>query len=317
MNNISIALMAEKLLQGKEYRIFYHKRPDGDTVCSSYALMLALRQHGIKAAVVGSSPIPPIYREIAGTIENDELNDPENISVDVSAQERLGEYSVEKIKFCIDHHYPNTVNSEYCITEPNYSSCGELVYEIICAMGAGITKQIADLLYTALITDTFCFRMRSVNSHTFKTAAALAAEGADVTGLAKRHFMTKSPARAEIERRFAESYVYACEGKFLGGIITLKDMEQAGITAAELEGITSITEQISGVMTGITVQELPDGRSRISVHSADGIDASEICARLGGGGHYYAAGCEYDGPPEAALNAIKNICIEFIETINK
>lgn len=312
MNNISIAEIAEKLLQGKEYRIFYHKRPDGDTVCSSYALMLALRQFGIKAAVIGSSPIPPIYHDILGNIDNDELISPENISVDVSSQERLGGYSHEKIKFCIDHHSPNKVDAEYCITEPETSSCGEVIYKIICAMGGEITKDIADLLFTALITDTFCFRMRNVNAGSFQAAADLAAKGADITGLAKLHFMTKSSGRAEIERRFAESFHYDLGGKFLGGIITLEDMEQSGITSAELEGMTSVTEQIDGVIFGVTVQELPDKRSRISVHTTDGTDASEICARLGGGGHYYAAGCEYDGSPEEALKVIKNICKEFI-----
>ena len=43
-----------------------------------------------------------------------------------------------------------------------------------------VTKQIADLLYTAIVTDTMCFRTTDTKVQTFEVAAELAKAGADI-----------------------------------------------------------------------------------------------------------------------------------------
>ena len=45
-------------------------------------------------------------------------------------------------------------------------------------------------------------------------------------------------------------------------------------------------------------------RGKISVRTSPNYNASEICARLGGGGHRAAAGASVDGGIEAARAAI-------------
>ena len=52
------------------------------------------------------------------------------------------------------------------------------------------------------------------------------------------------------------------------------------------------------------LRERADGAQRISLRTGDGVDASGICARLGGGGHTAAAGCTITTDREKAKEII-------------
>jgi phosphoesterase RecJ-like protein len=81
-------------------------------------------------------------------------------------------------------------------------------------------------------------------------------------------------------------------------------MADFGVVEAELEDIASLPGQIEGVKVGITIKEQPDGRSKISVRTVDGVNANDICAKFDGGGHPCAAGCTLNFPPETAADMI-------------
>ena len=67
---------------------------------------------------------------------------------------------------------------------------------------------------------------------------------------------------------------------------------QSGSNENECEGIASLPRQVEGVMVGVTIRQRSDGSYKASVRSRNPVDASQICARLGGGGHKNAAGCQ-------------------------
>ena len=71
-------------------------------------------------------------------------------------------------------------------------------------------------------------------------------------------------------------------------------------------------EQYEEMIIGITVRELPDGRSRCSTRTNGNISANAICAVHGGGGHYHAAVCELDEPPEKARIIMEETCMKFL-----
>jgi phosphoesterase RecJ-like protein len=96
-------------------------------------------------------------------------------------------------------------------------------------------------------------------------------------------------------------------------MITLADLKTAGILDSELEGINSFVEQIAGVRIGVTIRELPDGRTRCSMRTNGDIFANAICAVHGGGGHLHAACCELDTDPIQARTIIEETCRKFIK----
>ncbi|MFR6424297.1 MAG: DHH family phosphoesterase [Oscillospiraceae bacterium] len=51
----------------------------------------------------------------------------------------------------------------------------------------------------------------------------------------------------------------------------------------------------------VTIRELTDGRSKISVRTPPEVDSCAICAVYGGGGHKMASGCTLACDPETAV----------------
>ncbi len=314
MSNID--LIIEKLKSNKNFRMIYHKRPDGDTICCSYALALALRSIGAKCEVVGTGEIPEIYLYMTDRFPNDKVENPVNISIDVSATTRLGDYSGEKIDICIDHHINNNIDAPLKLVDSEAAACAEVLYDLIIALIGNIPVDIANFMYTAIVTDTNCFRSMDTRPNTMKIAYKLACAGADIVNIPRRHFLLKTPQRMKIENTLVNSFHYSCEGKVLCGVITIQDMENAGITHANLEGLNSLTEVVKGIDIGVTIRELPGNRSRVSLRTFDKYDASDICSRMGGGGHKHAAGSELDCSPFEARDIVEQVCEKYIKEYN-
>lgn len=114
-----------------------------------------------------------------------------------------------------------------------------------------------------------------------------------------------------------ESLHFSCDYKLITGIITLDNLKDANITDFELEGINSYVEryyveQYEEMMISVTVRELSDGRSRCSMRTRGNISANGICAEHGGSGHFHAAVCELDVPPEEARVIMEETCRKYL-----
>lgn len=79
-----------------------------------------------------------------------------------------------------------------------------------------------------------------------------------------------------------------------------------------MDNISAFSGQIEGVRTGVTLKETTDGHVKISVRTDPGdLNASAVCALVGGGGHAAAAGAMMEGTMEtvrqAVIDAIKQV----------
>lgn len=311
--NSSIEQMAEELKKYQEFRIVYHIRPDGDCIGSSFALALALKSIGARCEVVGRDEVPPVHRFMTDRVAFDVLTNPVYIAVDAVSPYRTGNFQNEHFTFCIDHHRDNSIEADYKYVEPDCGACSEIILKLIKAMDIPVTKDIADFLYTALVTDTMCFRTSDTSIQSFETAAELARCGADIYNIGRRNMFIKSAGRLKIEQILRDSFHFTGNNRILTGIITLDDLKRADILDSELEGINSLVEQIEGVRIGVTVRELPDGRTRCSMRTNGNISADKICAVHGGGGHLHAACCELDTDPVEARRIMEETCRGFLE----
>lgn len=311
--NVSIKEIAEKLRSYDEYVIVYHIRPDGDCIGSSFALALSLQSLGKRCAVVGRDPVPQIHRFMTDAVPQDDVTEPIYISVDAVSPMRTGNYADKHFTFCIDHHRNNSIEADYKYVEEDCGACSEIIFKLLNELNVTITKQIADLLYTALVTDTRCFQTSDTSEQSFETAAALKRLGADTFNISRRNIFGKPKGRRMIEDMLKESLKFSCNDKLITGIITLDNLKTANIADSELEGINSYVEQYEEMLIGVTVRELPDGRSRCSVRTSSDISANDICAAYGGGGHYHAAVCELDDAPDNARIIMENTCRKFLK----
>ena len=312
--NITLKDMAARLSCKKECIIYYHKKPDGDAIGCAYALLLALRSRGCRAAAVCPDSVPDKYRSLVSGIPNDEVEHPAIVAVDCSAPYRLGRYAETTIDFCIDHHEQNTIDARFKYIDGGASSCCEIVFALLKQMDVKITPRIAGLLYFGLMTDTDSFRSINTTPASFAAAAELTALGADHLAAAAL-YSAKSPARMEMEQRLCASFHYTCGRRVLGSMLTYQDYSEVGIKDSELDGLNALVEHVDGVVLGIVVRELKPGSCRISVRAAAGYDADAVCRRMGGGGHVNAAGAELSGTPAEVLARAEDQCRLYLERV--
>ena len=94
------------------------------------------------------------------------------------------------------------------------------------------------------------------------------------------------------------------QGKIALAAVTLDMVNSIQATELDLENISAFVGEIQGVETGVTIRELADGTCKLSVRTGPNLNATQVCALLGGGGHAAAAGCTITGTVEEAKRAI-------------
>ena len=60
--NLPVSRAAEILMQRDNITLLCHRRPDGDTVGSAFALYYALQMLGKEVRVLCADPLPELYR---------------------------------------------------------------------------------------------------------------------------------------------------------------------------------------------------------------------------------------------------------------
>ena len=289
--------------------ILTHRNPDGDTLGSGFALLRALKDMGKSVRLQNSDPIPQKYDYLYEGIEAEDFTADFIVSVDVAERkllgDTLGEIYGDRVDLAIDHHESSRTFAKETYCESDSASCCELIYLVIEALGATVTKEIADCIYTGMSTDTGCFKYSNVTPRTHEIAAKLISAGADHSRINIRMFETKTMGDFMLQKMCLDTLEVYGGGKVAVITVTKDMLSQCGVDKSALDAIKPITRQIEGVEIGITVKEESDGKAGISVRTGENYDAAAICAHFGGGGHVRAAGCEIKGTVEYAAEMIK------------
>lgn len=297
-----------KCLQSNDnIHILCHASPDGDTLGSGAALLLGLRRLGKNAALYCGDAIPPRYAFLLEGITQEEFAPDFVISVDVADQNLLGslrEKYEAKVDLAIDHHASHVRFAKQLCLDTNSAATAEVIYRLLLALGVEITGQIAVCIYTAIATDTGCFRYQNTQADSHRIAAEMIDRGAPAGEINRRMFETKTRALAAAEVAALSSMEYFYEGKCALMVISREMMEKTGLRDEEQDALVGIPRQIDGVQIGITLKEKPAGGFKASVRTNPPMDAAEICGKIGGGGHKGAAGCSITLPLEQAKERI-------------
>ena len=315
MNSITYQEAAAFLRAHDRYLILTHKRPDGDTVGCAAGLCAGLRALGKQAHVCpGTGPTHLFAPYLEGYLAPEGYAPDTVVSVDIAARglfTQEGETWLERgVDLAIDHHPSQEFFAGATCLDAGRGACGELIYDILAQLGP-VTAAMAVPLYVAVSTDTGCFQYSNTTAATHRIAAALMETGIDTFALNKRHFRTKSWARLQVERLLVERMHRYEDGKIAVAPISLSLMDEAGATEEDMEDIAAFLGQIEGVETSITIREKAEGGCKLSVRTSGGLNATRVCALLGGGGHAAAAGCSVQGSlaqaEEAILAAVRQV----------
>lgn len=290
------------------FLLLTHRRPDGDTLGSAAALCRGLRRIGKTAFVAKNEDDTPRLSFLCGPLYAPENYQPEAVvSVDVADEELLPP-SADGYRghtdLVLDHHGTNRAFAARGLVRASACATGEIIWQVLDVLGSPIDIPIWEALYTAIATDTGCFRFSNTTPLGHRIAADSIANGIDFLKINREFFEKKSRARFQVERALFDGMVFSTDGLVCGTILTRAEIDAAEANGDDLDNLSTLTMALEQVLVGIVFTENRDGSFKVSVRSHRPVSAAAICARFGGGGHPRAAGCTMQGDGLVALQKL-------------
>lgn len=306
---IGLDEMARRLAAADRIVLLTHKRPDGDTLGSACALCRGLRQLGKQAWLWPNPDVTPRFAPLAEGLWAPEDAEADCVAaVDVADAALLPagvQAAFPQVDLSIDHHPSNRLFARRTLCRPEAAACGEIVFDLLAALGCTLTPDMADAVYTAAATDTGCFLFNNTSPYTHQVAAACMTAGARWQEINDRCFRRKTRARAALEGHLYAHMTLLRSGRGAVALLEQAFLKEIGATDDDSDNLASLLSQLEGVEIGALLTEVKGGGAwKVSVRSRS-YDAARICAAFGGGGHAGAAGCTLQGlSGPAALAAI-------------
>ena len=284
-----------------------HVHPDGDVLGTLLGLGLALSAAGASVTFAGPHPVPDVLAFLPGS-DRWQVWKAAPASFDIivmtdcpnpDRSEGLleGARGPQSRVFNIDHHPDNRRYGSIDWIDPSAAATGEMVFDLLVALGLPLTPAIALNLFTAVHTDTGSFRYSNTTPRTFRIAAELAAAGADPALVSDRLY----------QQRGRDSLVQL--GTVLRRVEVSDDGQVAWLSVPrdlvpreliESEDLVSYPRSIGGVKVAVLLREEAPGTVKVSLRAKGEVAVNTIAHRFGGGGHENAAGCTLSGTLEEA-----------------
>lgn len=289
-----------------------HLSPDGDAVGSCAAMALALEMIG-KKPVIFLEKYNDKFKFLKGLkfvtdqIHCDRIFDL-FISLDCGSKDRLSGFQVlfdnARKTMVIDHHISNTLFGDINIVYPNASSTCQVVYEIIKNF-CNLNKDIAEALYTGILTDTNGFMHTCTSTRTHEIAAQLLMAGISSSELHERLLYSHSVSEMRIcGYAFSKAVI---DDKICYCQLSRDEIEnRCGAQYSELDTIVSYLLNCNGIEASAFIYEKPDGTVKASMRSKK-INVSAIAEKYGGGGHIMAAGVSFYN---SDIETVRKIIVE-------
>ncbi|HWG56074.1 MAG TPA: bifunctional oligoribonuclease/PAP phosphatase NrnA [Gaiellaceae bacterium] len=311
-NEADRAAVAEALRRHDRFLVTTHENPDGDALGSLAAAHRALRQLGKDSVMFlgGEAPIPGEYRFMElGDLRRqlpDDAAERVLLAVDCANESRLGPdpavLHTAPTTVNVDHHHDNTRFGDVNLVVADASSTGEVLRDLFADLGVELTPEIAEPLYTAVVTDTGRFQYANTTPKALRLAAELVEAGADVHKVFQGVYESVQFAKLKLLARALERAAVYEGGGLVVSYLLRDDFAQVGAVEPYSEGIIDFLRAVEGADMAALIREPPRGGTpsrRISLRAShDELDVSAIARKSGGGGHRQAAGFSSDASIE-------------------
>lgn len=335
----------------KTFTITTHVNPDGDGAGSEYALYHLLKKFGKDVRIINNNQIPIVFNFLEGAIDIFEEYDPSprprpNISkdiesrhqksdtdvndhddwiincdvifvLDISFLERLG--TIRKIigsssakMVCIDHHIGNGDFADIVVSDRTACATAELIYDLTKYLGQDIEPNIAEALYTSILTDTEGFSLPNTTPKAFKLAAELMELGVIPSVIFENIYRTNTPQRIDLFRMALNTLKFAKNNKLAWIVVDSEMVKKSGAMREEMGGFIEYLMSIKSVEMAIFFLEVPNKGTKISIRSRGDIDSNDFAKLFEGGGHRHRAGIrKFNIPIEEISGEVIKSAIEL------
>ena len=302
----------DELRRRQRFLITSHARPDGDSIGSQLALAFALDALGKDVRIVNVDRAPEHYQEFPG-MERIEIAEarPADAQADAlivlecSDLSRTGVRNLERDYIInIDHHGGNRMYGALNWFDESAAACGEMVFDVIQALGVELTPEIATHIYLAILTDTGSFHHSNITPRTFDICRQTVEAGVNPATMARRIFDSNSFGKLKLIGALLDSMELVDNGRL--AVLYLDDamLTACGCTLNDTEGLINLPLTAREIHAVVFFKVGPDGVLRVSMRSKYDVDVRVVANAFGGGGHKNAAGFTVTTPLEEVRGAI-------------
>lgn len=288
-----------------------HRRPDGDALGSTAAVLLWCRRQGIAAKAFCLDPIPPSF----GFLPESErfTSDPAVfgegwdtvVVLDCGDLQRIGHPGVAggfpsvgphqpPTVIAVDHHCTNDGRyADVSVIDPQASSTAELVLGMFRENGVTVDCDLATCLLAGVAGDTDMLTNPAACRSAFRMASELLSEGADWRSAIGLFVRNRSiPSLRLVGRAMARLKVDPQTGVASTAVFRSDCPDGSDFLA------DGLVDAIGGAMDAeviLVLKERADGTVSGSFRTVGEADTASVAQRLGGGGHRKASGFTVTG----------------------
>lgn len=306
--------------------IITHYNPDGDAIGSSLGLKHFLTQKGLDAEVIVPNDFPKFLKWMPDSKKiiiadykrkqaGEAIYNADVIFIlDFNASHRSGNLVgpwIEKAKakkILIDHHQQPD-DFDFVYSDVTIPATSQMVYHFIQELNEEdkVNKDIAECLYTGIMTDTGGFRYRSTSATTHRIVADLIEKGAEPATITSNTWDTNTVSRLHLLSLILGRIEVVKDGKV--AILWLKrdELKEFGFQKGDTEGFVNYGLSIMGTqVSAFFMEDLYEDFIKISFRSKDQVDVNQFSRKyFNGGGHINAAGGKYMKSIEETIEDFK------------
>ena len=314
-----------------------HKSPDGDALGSTLALCHVLRRLGKDAVVVTPDMAPRSLEFIPGVHDivvftkhelraRHVLQEAQLICcLDFNAMKRIDRLAeiIEPLKtprVLIDHHLGPEDVFDLAISFPEASSTCELVFRVLMQLGLlkFMDRYTASCLYVGLLTDTGGFAYSCENPEFYEIVASVMRRRFDRITLYNKAMNTFSADSLRLQG-YAINEKMELYPECGVALITLdkEELERFNYNRGDTETLVNKPLAIPGIYWSVFKREDAD-KIKLSCRSQGDFSVSDICEHyFNGGGHKNAAGGEFDGTIDEAVQVFHQVLADLFPDVTE
>jgi len=296
-----VGRICDAILSRQRFVLTSHARPDGDSIGSQLAMAYALEALGKQVRLVNADAAPEHYFEFPGVdrieITSQTTSDADAVIVmECSELARTGVAGLEdRFLINIDHHAGNRMYGAINWFDESAAACGEMVFDIIKALGVPLTEEIATHIYLAILTDTGSFHHSNITPRTFEICRQTVEAGVNPAIMARRVYDSNSFGKLKLIGALLDQMVLVDDGRL--AILRMDDavLEACGCTNNDTEGIINLPLTAREIQAVVFFKTSGVDGVRVSMRSKYDVDVRMVASEFGGGGHKNAAGFTVPG----------------------
>jgi phosphoesterase RecJ-like protein len=308
--------LVEAIQRRRRFVISSHSRPDGDSIGSQLAMAFALRHLGKDVRLVNKDPAPGPLQSFPGVSDIEIADRVDGAQFDAAIIMECGDLARTGVAgldrsfvINIDHHPGNSAYGALNWFDPSAAACGEMVFDLVRALGVPLSLPIATHVYLAILTDTGSFHYSSISTRTFEICREALDAGVDPVALARNVYDSNNMGRLKLFGSVLSAMQIDPTGRIAIVYLDHEMARAAGGTYEDTEGLINLPLTVKEILAVVFFKQIEGDDYRVSMRSKGEIDIGAVAKEFGGGGHKNAAGCTATGP----IDQLQKTFIEKIE----